>query len=98
METAHSHRQVQQNCSSCGACMGKYFCKVCKFFDDDVSVLESQTMNKETELDALFTAFLFSPFFFTYILYCSWSRSQRASTTVTDVEYVGKHHHADGYL
>ncbi|PWZ56429.1 E3 ubiquitin-protein ligase MIEL1 [Zea mays] len=30
-------QDVQQNCSSCGACMGKYFCKVCKFFDDDVS-------------------------------------------------------------
>lgn len=59
METAHSHRQVQQNCSSCGACMGKYFCKVCKFFDDDVSVLESQTMNKETEFNVLFAAFLF---------------------------------------
>jgi len=27
---------VQQNCSNCGACMGEYFCEICKFFDDDV--------------------------------------------------------------
>lgn len=32
--------QVQQNCSSCGVCMGKYFCSKCKFFDDDVSFLQ----------------------------------------------------------
>ncbi|KAL6842331.1 hypothetical protein ACP4OV_027758 [Aristida adscensionis] len=30
-------QDVQQNCSNCGACMGKYFCEKCKFFDDDVS-------------------------------------------------------------
>ncbi|OVA17965.1 zinc finger protein [Macleaya cordata] len=29
--------QVQQNCSNCGVCMGKYFCAKCKFFDDTVS-------------------------------------------------------------
>ena len=33
--------QVQQNCSSCGVCMGKYFCSKCKFFDDDVSFLQT---------------------------------------------------------
>lgn len=29
--------QVRQVCISCGVCMGKYFCEVCKLFDDDVS-------------------------------------------------------------
>lgn len=31
------HAQVQQYCINCGICMGKYFCTICKFFDDDVS-------------------------------------------------------------
>lgn len=31
------YNQVQQYCTSCGVCMGKYFCTTCKFFDDDVS-------------------------------------------------------------
>uniref|UniRef100_K4AF86 CHY-type domain-containing protein n=1 Tax=Setaria italica TaxID=4555 RepID=K4AF86_SETIT len=30
-------QDVQQNCSNCGACMGKYFCEICNFFDDDIS-------------------------------------------------------------
>lgn len=30
-------RQVQQDCANCGACLGKYFCAKCNFFDDDVS-------------------------------------------------------------
>lgn len=29
--------QVGQICIHCGVCMGKYFCKVCKLYDDDVS-------------------------------------------------------------
>jgi len=29
--------QVQQDCSNCGACLGKYFCAKCNLFDDDVS-------------------------------------------------------------
>ncbi|NDW60173.1 hypothetical protein G0P98_27355, partial [Yangia sp. PrR004] len=33
----HEIEKVQKNCSNCGACMGKYFCAKCKFFDDDVS-------------------------------------------------------------
>jgi hypothetical protein len=28
---------VQQDCESCGLRFGKYFCPVCKFFDDDES-------------------------------------------------------------
>ncbi|KAI8573563.1 hypothetical protein RHMOL_Rhmol01G0287200 [Rhododendron molle] len=32
-----TEQDVQQNCISCGVCMGKYFCPKCKFFDDDVS-------------------------------------------------------------
>lgn len=28
---------VQQNCTNCGVCMGKYFCGTCKLFDDDIS-------------------------------------------------------------
>ncbi|XP_019056370.1 PREDICTED: E3 ubiquitin-protein ligase MIEL1 isoform X2 [Tarenaya hassleriana] len=28
---------VHQFCVSCGVCMGKYFCEVCKLFDDDTS-------------------------------------------------------------
>uniref|UniRef100_A0A0E0M8B4 CHY-type domain-containing protein n=2 Tax=Oryza punctata TaxID=4537 RepID=A0A0E0M8B4_ORYPU len=28
-------QDVQQYCSGCGACMGKYFCGKCNFFDDD---------------------------------------------------------------
>ncbi|KAJ6851412.1 E3 ubiquitin-protein ligase MIEL1-like [Iris pallida] len=30
-------QDVQQNCSSCGVCLGKYFCGKCNFFDDNVS-------------------------------------------------------------
>eukprot|EP01018_Ginkgo_biloba_P022023 Gb_08580 [translate_table: standard] len=30
-------QDVQQVCVNCGVCMGKYFCKACKFFDDDIS-------------------------------------------------------------
>lgn len=33
------HYQVQQVCINCGVCMGEYFCKTCKLFDDDVSGL-----------------------------------------------------------
>lgn len=33
----NTEQNVQQNCSNCGVCMGKYFCDICKFFDDDVS-------------------------------------------------------------
>ncbi|XLU28516.1 hypothetical protein S245_064582, partial [Arachis hypogaea] len=33
----HQVKQVQQNCINCGVCMGKYFCGICKLFDDDVS-------------------------------------------------------------
>ncbi|KAL5565824.1 hypothetical protein UlMin_028988 [Ulmus minor] len=32
-----TEQEVQQYCSNCGVCMGKYFCAVCKFFDDDIS-------------------------------------------------------------
>ncbi|XP_057509129.1 E3 ubiquitin-protein ligase RZFP34-like [Actinidia eriantha] len=32
-----TEQDVQQNCISCGVCMGKYFCSKCNFFDDDVS-------------------------------------------------------------
>ncbi|XP_052108349.1 probable E3 ubiquitin-protein ligase RZFP34 [Arachis duranensis] len=32
-----TEQEVQQNCISCGVCMGKYFCGICKLFDDDVS-------------------------------------------------------------
>ncbi|XP_010421090.1 PREDICTED: E3 ubiquitin-protein ligase MIEL1-like [Camelina sativa] len=32
-----TEQDVQQNCSNCGVCMGKYFCSKCKFFDDDLS-------------------------------------------------------------
>uniref|UniRef100_A0A0D2ZS72 CHY-type domain-containing protein n=1 Tax=Brassica oleracea var. oleracea TaxID=109376 RepID=A0A0D2ZS72_BRAOL len=32
-----TEQDVQQNCSTCGVCMGKYFCSKCKFFDDDLS-------------------------------------------------------------
>ncbi|CAG7910647.1 unnamed protein product [Brassica rapa] len=30
-----TEQDVKQNCSTCGVCMGKYFCSKCKFFDDD---------------------------------------------------------------
>ncbi|QHO32279.1 uncharacterized protein DS421_8g248490 [Arachis hypogaea] len=33
-----TEQEVQQNCISCGVCMGKYFCGICKLFDDDVSI------------------------------------------------------------
>ncbi|KAL1549388.1 E3 ubiquitin-protein ligase RZFP34 [Salvia divinorum] len=32
-----TEQDVQQNCISCGVCMGKYYCSICKFFDDDIS-------------------------------------------------------------
>ncbi|CAD6202024.1 unnamed protein product [Miscanthus lutarioriparius] len=33
----NKEQDVQQDCSNCGACLGKYFCAKCNFFDDDVS-------------------------------------------------------------
>ncbi|XP_024982797.1 E3 ubiquitin-protein ligase RZFP34 isoform X2 [Cynara cardunculus var. scolymus] len=32
-----TEQDVQQNCISCGVCMGNYFCQTCKFYDNDVS-------------------------------------------------------------
>uniref|UniRef100_A0A6P3ZA79 E3 ubiquitin-protein ligase RZFP34-like n=1 Tax=Ziziphus jujuba TaxID=326968 RepID=A0A6P3ZA79_ZIZJJ len=32
-----TEQDVQQYCVGCGVCMGKYFCSICKFFDDDTS-------------------------------------------------------------
>ena len=29
--------QIAQVCTNCGVCMGEYFCRACKFLDDDVS-------------------------------------------------------------
>jgi RING finger/CHY zinc finger protein 1 len=37
-----TEQEVGQICISCGVCMGKYFCEVCKLFDDDVSTMSSQ--------------------------------------------------------
>lgn len=31
--------QVGQVCISCGVCMGRYYCGICKLFDDDVSYI-----------------------------------------------------------
>uniref|UniRef100_A0A0E0K8R0 CHY-type domain-containing protein n=1 Tax=Oryza punctata TaxID=4537 RepID=A0A0E0K8R0_ORYPU len=33
----NKEQDVQQDCSNCGACLGKYFCAKCNFYDDDVS-------------------------------------------------------------
>ncbi|KAK3150469.1 hypothetical protein QOZ80_3AG0233570 [Eleusine coracana subsp. coracana] len=33
----NKEQNVQQDCSNCGTCLGKYFCAKCNFFDDDVS-------------------------------------------------------------
>jgi RING finger/CHY zinc finger protein 1 len=32
-----TEQEVGKICISCGVCMGKYFCEVCKLFDDDIS-------------------------------------------------------------
>lgn len=32
-----TEQDVQQYCMNCGVSMGKYFCTICKFFDDDTS-------------------------------------------------------------
>ncbi|GAB2215184.1 hypothetical protein Droror1_Dr00019563 [Drosera rotundifolia] len=32
-----TEQDVQQYCIECGVCMGKYFCGICNFFEDDVS-------------------------------------------------------------
>ncbi|CAL9231569.1 unnamed protein product [Arabidopsis halleri] len=32
-----TEQEVGQICIHCGVCMGKYFCKVCKLYDDDTS-------------------------------------------------------------
>ncbi|GJN30292.1 hypothetical protein PR202_gb18585 [Eleusine coracana subsp. coracana] len=31
----NKEQDVQQDCSNCGTCLGKYFCAKCNFFDDD---------------------------------------------------------------
>ncbi|KQK23675.1 E3 ubiquitin-protein ligase RZFP34 isoform X3 [Brachypodium distachyon] len=33
----NNEQEVKQDCSNCGARLGKYFCGKCNFFDDDVS-------------------------------------------------------------
>ncbi|XP_031487607.1 probable E3 ubiquitin-protein ligase RZFP34 [Nymphaea colorata] len=33
----NTEQEVRQFCINCGVCMGKYFCDICKFYDDDVS-------------------------------------------------------------
>ncbi|XP_051137601.1 probable E3 ubiquitin-protein ligase RZFP34 isoform X2 [Andrographis paniculata] len=32
-----TEQEVRQVCFNCGICMGKYYCGVCKLFDDDIS-------------------------------------------------------------
>ncbi|KAM7250128.1 hypothetical protein ACFE04_022011 [Oxalis oulophora] len=32
-----TEKEVSQVCINCGVCMGKYFCEICKLFDDDTS-------------------------------------------------------------
>ncbi|KAM7275259.1 hypothetical protein ACFE04_017125 [Oxalis oulophora] len=32
-----TEQEVNQVCINCGVCMGKYFCEICKLFDDDTS-------------------------------------------------------------
>ncbi|XP_042481824.1 probable E3 ubiquitin-protein ligase RZFP34 isoform X2 [Macadamia integrifolia] len=32
-----TEQEVQQFCINCGVCIGKYFCEICKLFDDDMS-------------------------------------------------------------
>ncbi|KAI8568877.1 hypothetical protein RHMOL_Rhmol02G0234600 [Rhododendron molle] len=32
-----TEQEVRQICISCGVCMGRYFCEICKLFDDDIS-------------------------------------------------------------
>ncbi|KAK6129700.1 hypothetical protein DH2020_036566 [Rehmannia glutinosa] len=32
-----TEQEVQQVCKNCGVCMGRYFCGICKLFDDDTS-------------------------------------------------------------
>ncbi|KAH9289117.1 hypothetical protein KI387_033234, partial [Taxus chinensis] len=32
-----TEQDVQQICVNCGVCMGKYFCEICKFYDDDLA-------------------------------------------------------------
>eukprot|EP00252_Welwitschia_mirabilis_P024078 TRINITY_DN6_c0_g1_i3.p1 TRINITY_DN6_c0_g1~~TRINITY_DN6_c0_g1_i3.p1 ORF type:complete len:167 (-),score=32.38 TRINITY_DN6_c0_g1_i3:119-619(-) len=32
-----TEQPAQQVCVKCGVCMGKYFCDICKLFDDDIS-------------------------------------------------------------
>jgi RING finger/CHY zinc finger protein 1 len=34
-----TEQEVAKVCSNCGVNMGEYFCDICKFFDDDVSLL-----------------------------------------------------------
>jgi RING finger/CHY zinc finger protein 1 len=31
-----TEQPVAPVCCNCGVCMGEYFCRTCKFFDDDV--------------------------------------------------------------
>ncbi|RLN16885.1 hypothetical protein C2845_PM02G12630 [Panicum miliaceum] len=83
----HEIKKVQQNCSNCGACMGKYFCEICKFFDDDALDMEIVVLYfvKKTMLPNLID-----------ILLCS--SYQRANTTVMDVAYAGKTGGADNFF
>ncbi|PIN09037.1 Zn-finger protein [Handroanthus impetiginosus] len=32
-----TEQEVQQVCKNCGVCMGRYYCGICKLFDDDTS-------------------------------------------------------------
>ncbi|KAH0992880.1 hypothetical protein GBA52_004363 [Prunus armeniaca] len=37
-----TEQPVARVCTNCGVSMGEYFCEICKFYDDDVSLLPSQ--------------------------------------------------------
>ncbi|KAJ8430917.1 hypothetical protein Cgig2_015399 [Carnegiea gigantea] len=82
-------QDVQHNCIKCGVCMGKYFCALCKFFDDDVSicfVLALCVMIYSTTFGFCFP--LRSMFQCNEVVMVG--RSQRSSITVMTVESAGK--------
>lgn len=56
--------QVQQNCISCGFCMGEYYCSICKFFDDDVSCFLYSFKQLECLLFLFCVSLMYIPFFF----------------------------------
>jgi RING finger and CHY zinc finger domain-containing protein 1 len=55
-------------CTNCGVCMGRYFCDICKLFDDDVRTLQLYFSSSKSNID-LFELYKKSSYTFCFIFF-----------------------------